>query len=267
MREGGSRPSGFPAISIYRGILTGYNTAFIVDQETRDALVTADPRSAELLKPVLRGRDIARYRANWAGRWLISTFPSLSLDIDAYPAIKRHLLSFGKARLAQEGRRLPGGVRSRKKTPNAWYELQNTCAYHADFAQDKLVWIELVDKGRFAFDDTGMFVEATTFMLTGVETKPLCALLNSTLAHWYIRKTAPTSGMGTSRWKKVYVESIPLVTASADLTILSELVDKARNCKEPSALVQFEQQIDALVFQAYGISSKEASIIKSSTQS
>ena len=228
-----------------------------MDQETRDALVSADPRSAELLKPVLRGRDIARYRANWAGLWLIDTHNGYAgvppVQIDDYPAIKAHLDRF----IGHLRRRQDKGV-----TP---YNLRN-CAYHADFAQDKVVWIELVDKGRFAFDDTGMFVEATTFMLTGVETKSLCALLNSTLAHWYIRKTAPTSGMGTSRWKKVYVESIPLVTANTDLTILSQLVDEARNCKEPSALVQFEQQIDSIVFQAYGISSEEASIIKLSTQ-
>ena len=261
---GRSRPSGFLGTSIYRGILTGYNAAFIVDQTTRNALVAADPKSAELLKPILRGRDIARYRANWAGLWLISTFPSLGLDIEDYPAVKRHLLKFGKERLAQSGHTLLGGGKARKRTPHDWFELQDTCAYHADFAQDKVVWIELVDKGRFAFDDTGMFVEATTFMLTGVEARSLCALLNSTLAHWYIRRTAPTSGMGTSRWKKIYVESIPLVTGNTDLAILRELVDKARNCKNPNNLAQLEQQIDSLVFRAYGISSEEVSIIKSS---
>ena len=126
-------------ISIYYGIKTGYNPAFIVDQTTRDALVRDDPKSAEILKPVLRGRDIARYRANWAGLWLISTFPSLGLDIEDYPAVKRYLLSFGKARLAQEGRRLPGGGRSRKKTSNAWYELQDSCAYHEVFKGPKIL--------------------------------------------------------------------------------------------------------------------------------
>ena len=104
-------------IRIYRGILTGLNDAFIVDQATRDALVAADPRSAEILKPVLRGRDIARYRANWAGLWLISTLPALGLEIDDYPAIKRHLLSFGRDRLAQEGRVLLGEEDRGKRHP------------------------------------------------------------------------------------------------------------------------------------------------------
>ncbi len=104
-------------ISIYRGILTGYNAAFIVNRETRESLVSADPKSAELLKPILRGRDIARYRANWADYYLISTFPALGLDIDEYPAIKRHLLSFGKGRLAQEGCQLPGGGGDQERRP------------------------------------------------------------------------------------------------------------------------------------------------------
>lgn len=158
---------------------------------------------------------------------------------------------------------MPGGGQARKKTSHKWFELQDTCAYHADFAHNKVVWIELVDKGRFAFDDTGMFVEATTFMFTGERTKPLCALLNSTLVHWYIRKTAPTSGMGIQRWKKVYVESIPLASTNADLATLSKLVDEARRCTETSDLAQIEDQIDSLVFQAYGISSEEANAIES----
>ena len=92
---------------------------------------------------MLRGRDISRYRADWEGLWIIATLPSLELRIDDYPAIKRHLFSFGKDRLAQEGRLLPGGVRSRKKTPHAWYELQDTCAYHEKFSEGKpkLIWI------------------------------------------------------------------------------------------------------------------------------
>ena len=75
------------------GIKTGYNKAFIIDNQTKEALVAEDPKSAEILKPVLRGRDIQRYQANWEGKWLISTFPAASLNIDDYPAVKKQLLS------------------------------------------------------------------------------------------------------------------------------------------------------------------------------
>ena len=250
-------------ISIYYGIKTGYNDAFIIDTALRDRLISEDPSSADLLKPILRGRDIARYRANWAGLWLISTFPSLNLDIDTFPAIKRHLLSFGKDRLAQEGRRLPSGGNSRKKTPNAWYELQDTCAYHEDFERNKVIWIELVDEGRFAFDESGTFIEATAFMLTGKETKPLCALLNSSIARWYIRKNAPTSGLGTLRWKKVYVESIPLVKSKLELISLGILVDKAKLCNDYNKILSIEEDIDSIVCHSYGFSTAEIDVIKS----
>ncbi len=165
--------------AINYGIKTGLNEAFIVDNQTKDALVNADPKSAEILKPVVRGRDIRRYKAVWRGLWLIATFPAAGVNIDDYPAVKKHLLTFGKARLEQSGTRLPDGTRSRKKTNNAWYEMQDTCAYHADFAHEKLFWMDLTDSGRFAYEDSERFCLNTVFMMTGQELKYHCAVLNS----------------------------------------------------------------------------------------
>lgn len=80
---------------IYRGITTGLNDAFIIDNQTKDALVAEEPKSTEIIKPVLRGRDIDRYRAKWAGMWLIDTHNGYdevpAIDIDDYPAIKTFL--------------------------------------------------------------------------------------------------------------------------------------------------------------------------------
>ena len=107
-------------ISIYRGITTGYNEAFIIDDSIRDRLVTQDPRSDEIIRPLLRGRDIQRYRASWERRWLISTLPSLHIEIDEYPAVKRHLLSFGQQRLQQSGKyNWPMVVEQEKRHPIA----------------------------------------------------------------------------------------------------------------------------------------------------
>ena len=82
------------------GIKTGYNDAFIIDNETKEALIREDPKSAEIIKPVLRGRDIKRYQAQWAGLWMITTLPHFRrLILKCYPVdIKRYLLSFGKDR-------------------------------------------------------------------------------------------------------------------------------------------------------------------------
>ena len=188
-------------VKINYGIKTGYNDAFIIDDATRRALIAKDPNSAEIIKPVLRGRDIQRYQAEWARLWLIDTHNGYSgvpaIDIRDYPAVQDHLNRF-YVRLEKR--------QDKGRTP---YNLRN-CAYHDDFTKEKLFWIELVGRGRFAYDNSGIYGEATTFMMTGESIKYLCAALDSSLLHWFIQHVAPTSGLGTSRWKKVYVETIPI---------------------------------------------------------
>lgn len=97
-------------INIYRGVLTGYNEAFIISTEKRNEILNncQNPeerqRTEELIRPILRGRDIKRYGYEWADLWLIATFPSKHYDIEQYPAVKEYLLSFGMERLEQTGK-------------------------------------------------------------------------------------------------------------------------------------------------------------------
>ncbi len=253
-------------ISIYRGIVTGYNPAFIVDSTMRDQLIAEDPASEEILKPILRGRDIGRYSANWSDLWLISTFPALGLDIDAYPAIKRYLLSFGRERLAQEGRLLPGGGRSRSKTPYAWYELQSTCAYHAQFCEEKLFWMDLTPEGRFSYSPAGAAILCanSAYFMHGILMKQLAAFLNSSLITWYVNKTATTSGMGTSRWFTYVVKRIPVPKPIPNSCYFESLVnDLLRGQKgdnhesDYKARQDIEMTIEALVHESYGITKEE----------
>ena len=115
-------------VTINRGITSGCNDAFIIDAETKDSLITTDANSAEIIKPVLRGRDIQRYRARWADKWLIDTHNGYgdvpAIDIDAYPAIKAHLNGYYQ-RLQRR--------QDKGRTP---YNLRN-CAYHENFAKEK----------------------------------------------------------------------------------------------------------------------------------
>ena len=253
-------------VRINRGITTGCNDAFIIDDSTRRALIAEDPKSAEVIKPVLRGRDIQRYQAQWAGLWLIATFPSLQLDIEDYPAVKEYLLFFGKDRLEQSGKTLADGGKSRKKTQHSWFELQDATAYHEDFAKEKLIWIELVENGRFAYDDSGMYGEATSFIMTGTHIKYLCAVLNGTLIRWYLRQIAPTSGMGTLRWKKVYIETIPIPQISAaEQRPFICLIDNilAAKAADPSADTrEQEADIDRLVYALYELTAEEISAVE-----
>ena len=126
-------------IQINYGIKTGFNDAFIITTVKREEILancqTEDERkrTAELIRPILRGRDIKRYGYDWANLWLIATFPSRHYDIDKYPSIKQYLLSFGIERLEQTGKtHIVNGdkVKARKKTNNKWFETQDSISYY-----------------------------------------------------------------------------------------------------------------------------------------
>ncbi|MDE2842167.1 MAG: hypothetical protein OXN21_02165 [Chloroflexota bacterium] len=247
--------------AINYGIKTGYNEAFIIDNRTKEALVAADPKSAEILKPVVRGRDIRRYKAEWQDLWLIATFPALGVSIDDYPAVKKHLLTFGKARLEQSGKRLSDGTRSRKKTSNAWYEMQDTCAYHADFSKEKLLWMDMSPEGRFAYSDQELFCNDKGFIMTGNALKYLCAVLNSSLVTWFIETTALTTGMGVLQWKKFAVERLPIPNVAVKRQrLLVEQVDQILLLKSDNLAANTkkeEAEINKLVFRLYGLTDDE----------
>jgi len=248
-------------ISFYYGIKTGCNEAFLVDKNTKQKLISDDPRSAEILKPILRGEDIERYQAKCADLWLISTFPSVNLNIDLYPAIKQHLLSFGAERLAQDGKVLADGVRSRKKTPHAWYELQDTCAYHKEFDKEKIFCMDLTNQGRFCFESTEIYCVNTACFLTGHSLKYLCGVLNSKLVTWFMTNTALKSGMGVTRWVIFTVERIPVPDGCANLktriaTLVDEVLDKKKYYSAANTS-EIENEIDDLVYKLYSLNESQ----------
>ncbi len=243
-------------ISIYRGVLTGYNAAFIIDNQTKERLIIQDPKSAEIIRPVLRGRDISRYKANWAGLWLIDTHNGYgnvpAVDINDYPAVKNHLDRF----YPKLEKRYDKG-----RTP---YNLRN-CAYHAEFSKTKLIWMDLTEQGRFAYDVDGLFCLNTAFIMSGPSIKYLCALLNSNLITWFMRNTAMNSGMGVTRWINASVGSIPIpkITAVEQLSFI-RLVDRILKAKasNPTADVsEQEAEIDRLVYALYCLNTKEISAV------
>ena len=175
-------------VRINYGIKTGYNDAFIIDAVTRQRLIAENPNSADIIKPILRGRDIQRYRAQWAGQYLIATHNGyanvLAVDIDDYPAIRKHLDGFYR----QLERRQDKGW-----TP---YNLRN-CAYHEEFSKEKLFWMDMSPEGRFAFSESETYCNDKGFIMTGEFLKYLCAILNSTIITWFIKNTALTTGVGS----------------------------------------------------------------------
>ncbi|ELZ6265226.1 class I SAM-dependent DNA methyltransferase, partial [Campylobacter coli] len=144
-------------LNIYRGILTGYNEAFIITTEKRNEILAnckdeaEKERTAKLIRKMLRGRDIKRYSYEWAGLWVIGTFPSLKLDIEQYPALKQYLSQF-LPRIEQSGEK-----GCRKKTSNKWFETQDNIAYYEEFEKEKIVYPNM-NKEFIAFFDNEFFL-------------------------------------------------------------------------------------------------------------
>ena len=153
-------------ISINYGIKTGYNEAFIIDSNKRDEILrncvseNERQRTSELIKPILRGRDIKRYSYEWAGLWIIGTFPALKLNIDDYPALKNYLESY-RPRIDQSGEK-----GCRKKTSNKWFETQDNIAYYQEFEKEKIVWNPVSGEYFFTHIKETMYFNNSLFMMT-----------------------------------------------------------------------------------------------------
>lgn len=248
-------------ISMNYGIKTGYNDAFIIDGKKKDELIALDPKNVEIIKPILRGRDVKRYRADFADLWLIATIPALDINIDEYPAVREYLKSFGK-KLHQTGevidRDEQGNViKSRKATGNKWFETQDQIAYYKEFEKEKIVYAEIVFDSAFYLDTSGIYPEATAFVLTGENTRYLTALLNSQLLTFVFRAFYAGGDLrgDTFRYKKVFLQNLPVITSTGQVTSLLELlVDYVQTTKVKKQKLQsafFEQLIDALVYELY----------------
>jgi type II restriction/modification system DNA methylase subunit YeeA len=258
-------------VKIYFGIKTGFNKAFIIDTETRNRILAncrseqERKRTEEIIKPVLRGRDIDRYRYKWAGLWVICTFPSKKIDIEQYPALKEYLASFGE-RLLQDGK--PG---HRKKTPHKWYETQDNIAYYPEFEKEKIVWQEIVREPSFAYDNTGIYVEATGFLMTGKNLKYLLGLLNSNPVAFFFKTFYAGGGLGEDgyRYKKAFLEQLPIPPITPQNQPLADqivqIVDQILSAKKqnPEAYTsKLEKEIDELVYKLYNITEEEIKIIE-----
>lgn len=263
-------------VNIYRGILTGCNEAFIIDEAKRTEILAncqdaaERERTEQIIRPILRGRDIKRYSYEWAGLYIIATFPAKHLDIEDYPAVKKHLLSFGRERLEQTGREyvVDGEkIKARKKTTNKWFETQDTIAYMDDFAKPKIVWMDLSDVPTFAYDDNAQFSNNTVYFLSGAtNTLFLLGYLNSKIAMYLFSQIGSTSGVGTTRWQAFTMERLLVPSAIlAQQAPIIALVDRILTAKkaDPAAdTAALETEIDALVYGLYGLADEEIAVVE-----
>ncbi|MBF2052237.1 MAG: Eco57I restriction-modification methylase domain-containing protein [Candidatus Sericytochromatia bacterium] len=183
---------------IYYGIKTGFNDAFVIDGATRQALIAQDPRSAELIKPYLVGRQLSRYGFEPQDKWLI--FTRRGIDIDAYPAIKAHL--------SQWRERLEPGT-GRKAGTYKWFEIQDNVAYYPVFEQPKIIYSEIASRGQFFLDTEGFYCDTTVYMLAS-DSAYLLAVFNSRLFSFLFAQVSSEIRGGFLRWKKQYMKDMPI---------------------------------------------------------
>jgi len=237
-------------ISINYGIKTGFNDAFFIDEETRQKLIAADARSAELIKPMVRGRDIGAYEIT-GFEYLIGTFPSLKLDIEDYPAIKAHLLSFGHDRLKQTGE-----SGARKKTSGKWFETQDSIAYYGEFVKPKIIYPNMTSVFPFMYDESGLLSNDKSFILTALNDSVslmfLTAVFNSSLAKLWIWYNCPELQGGTREIRKVYFEHFPVPQASKEQS--DELAQLAANrTRAPGELQRLNAKFQRSVQRRFSI--------------
>ena len=252
-------------INIYRGVLTGYNDAFIISTEKRDEILAncqneeERKKTAELIRPILRGRDIKRYGYEWADKYIIATFPSRHYDIELYPAVKRHLLSFGKERLEQTGKTytIDGEkVKARKKTNNKWFETQDSISYWEDFNKPKIIWKRIGSILRFSYDVKGHFGLDSTCFATGQHMAYLCCILNSLMGH-YMFKDSPKTGTGDLLVSVQAIEPIMIPLNKEIEKIFKKLLIEVLEQDSKKA----EKEINRLAFKLYDLSPEEIGYI------
>ncbi|MCX5815181.1 MAG: N-6 DNA methylase [Proteobacteria bacterium] len=265
---------------IFRGVLTGLNEAFVIDTETRARLIAEDPKSAEIIKPFLMGRDIKRYQSPASDRFLI--FTRRGINIKNYPAIDKHLGQL-KDKLMPKPKNFTGSNwKGRKPGSYQWYEIQDAIDYYMEFEKPKIIYAEIATRGQFTLDTTGNYSETTTYIL-GTEDKYLLGILNSTLWTFLFSKISSEIRGGFYRWKRQYMAPLPIRSIDfsnpSDSALHSRMValveqmltlhKQLADAKTPHDKTATQRQIDAadrqidrLVYELYALTEEEIKIVE-----
>ena len=264
-------------IQINYGIKTGFNDAFIISTEKRNEILAncrdaeERKRTEELIRPILRGRDIKRYGYDWANLYLIATFPSRHYDIDRYPAVKQYLLSFGIERLEQTGKtHIVDGekVKARKKTNNKWFETQDSISYWEDFNKPKVVYMEIQtdnpEEGYpfpcYSYDDKRCVVLNTAYIMSSETTDPryVLGILNSRLGKYLVKLYVTQLQERQFRMLSQYVMKFPIARPTKEQEM--EMTSLVQDALIHQA-IETENRIDELAFQIYKLSEIEIKLL------
>ena len=256
---------------VQMGIQTGLNDVFIINQNIYEKLIQKEKKSEILIKPIIGVRNVKKYTTQWENEYVIAIGLGMHKEVmKNYPFLYKYLLDFKE--ILEARAQVTGGQHD-------WLELDNkpTHDYFKRMESTKIIWAEISDKAKFAYDESGIYLNKTNFFMIGKHLKYVLSLLNSKVIEWYAKNfVATTTGMGTLRWLKNTVEKIPIPRTPIDNPELQkpliELVDKILKSKDAGKskdainrvsteddndTSHYEAEIDARVFHLYGLTEEE----------
>jgi TaqI-like C-terminal specificity domain len=266
---------------IFYGVKTGLNEAFIIDAATRQALIEKDPRSAELIKPLLGGEEIRRFVTNPKGLFII--FTRRGVAIDNYPAICEHLAQWQSELTPKKSK---DDKRGRKPGHYQWYEIQDDVAYFRTFEATKIIFPDITKGPRFVLDSGGHYLANTAYCL-GTDDLYLLGILNSRLFWFAISHISIPFGVraGQYRYRLIYqyMEKVPIrpinVSDPADMARHDRMVQlveqmlalhkqlaESRTGHDTNSIQRqidaTDRLIDRLVYELYDLTEQEIEIVE-----
>jgi len=257
LRKSGQPLKKYVQEKFFRGIITGLNDAFVVNQTTKDRLISECPSSKEILKPFLRGRDVKRWQIESQKLWLI--FTRRGTDINEYPAIKKYLKKYKK-------RLTPGVKGGRKPGKYKWFEIQDNIAYWKEFEKPKIVYPNICKRNEFAWDNDGYYTNQKAFIIPN-GSKYLLAVLNSSIVMWLFKKLLAKLQHGYYEPSSVFFGEFPIAITNKS-SVIETLVDEviyAKKSQKINSLFELEINLDSQIAHLYKLSEEEYSIILTET--
>jgi hypothetical protein len=246
--------------NIYRGVLTGFNAAFVIDETTKSNLIEKDPKCSEIIKPFLLGKDIKRYVKPLNTHWLI--FARRGIDITSYPSVLEHLEQH-KSQLMPKPTDFKGSNWLGRKQGNyKWYEIQDAVDYFVEFEKDKIIFPNICKRPEFTFDTSSLFTNQKCFIIPD-GSKYLLGLLNSKLFYFLYRQILPKLRGGFFEPSYVYLKDFPVANSNPkNEAEISSIVDQILSINQTNTS-DLENEINYLVYKLYDLNTNEIEQLES----
>lgn len=248
----------FVGDKIFRGVLTGYNEAFVIDQETKDKIIALDPKSAEVIKPFLAGRDIKRYKKPEANKYLLFFPKGITKQnngnenwlAEAYPVVAAHLENFKRR------------ATKRSDQGDYWWELR-ACDYYDAFEGPKIIYPNILKNPEFTFDVNGLYANAKCYVIDSTDFS-LIAILNSRVTSFLFDQLLPRLRGDyfeprSNIFSKFPIPKMDKKTKGILIQIVESVFEAQSQNQDTSAL---EAEIDQIVFSLYGLTEADVAIIE-----